>query len=78
VSDWVRQLFVAHGERVVVKVIDAASLEGLAKVVRYRVRRLPAVIVARETRFAGEVHAALDAARQDVDRRLAERQPAGA
>jgi len=44
-SDWVCALTEYYGGRVVVKVVDAASVEGFWKSLRYRVRRYPAVIV---------------------------------
>lgn len=44
-SDWVRALAEAYCGRVVVKVIDAASVEGVWKSLRHGVRRYPAVIV---------------------------------
>ncbi len=70
VSDWVRQLFRAYGEAVIVKIVDAASLEGLLKQVRYGMRRFPAVIVGREARLSGETDEVLAAARREIDRRL--------
>ncbi len=45
VSDWVRHLKDAFGDRVSVRVIDAASFDGLWKSLRHRVRRYPAVIL---------------------------------
>jgi hypothetical protein len=44
-SDWVHDLAYRYGDRIHVRVIDAASLEGFWKSLRYRVRRYPAVIV---------------------------------
>lgn len=44
-SDWVRAVTDYYCGRVVVKVIDAASVEGFWKSLRYGVRRYPAVIV---------------------------------
>ncbi|HEX9116564.1 MAG TPA: DUF1525 domain-containing protein [Anaerolineae bacterium] len=70
VSDWVRDLFARQGDRVVVKVIDAASLEGVVKSLRYGVRRFPAIIVGREARFSGEAADALQGAAAEVDRRV--------
>jgi hypothetical protein len=70
VSDWVRDVFRRHCDAVVVKVIDAASLEGVAKSVRYHVRRFPAVIIGREARFSGEIDHTLQDAAAEVDRRL--------
>ncbi len=44
-SDWVRAVTDYYCGRVVVKVIDAASVEGFWKSLRHGVRRYPAVIV---------------------------------
>jgi hypothetical protein len=44
-SDWVLNSVERYGGRVVFKVIDAASMEGLLRSVRYGVRKYPAVIV---------------------------------
>jgi hypothetical protein len=52
-SDWVRGLFQVHDARVVVKVIDAASVEGVFRSLRYGMRRFPAVIVDGKARFQG-------------------------
>ena len=53
ISDWVQEIFRVHCDRVMVKVIDAASLEGFYKSIKYNVRRYPAVIVDKKTRFTG-------------------------
>jgi hypothetical protein len=63
VSDWVREIFRNYQERVVVKVIDAASAEGLWKSLRYGMRRYPVVIVDRKARFSRDE---LGAARQEL------------
>ena len=44
-SDWVLNSVERYGGRVTFKVIDAASMEGLLRSVRYGVRKNPAVIV---------------------------------
>jgi hypothetical protein len=50
VSNWVHRLLERHPGRVAVSVIDAASIEGVWKSLRHRVRHYPATIVAgRET-----------------------------
>lgn len=68
VSDWVRGLLQTHGDRVIVKVIDAASLEGVWKTARHGLRRYPAVIVAGQGRFSGTDFAPAEAA---IQRQLA-------
>ncbi len=52
-SDWVIDAVERYGGRVVFKVIDAASFEGLLKSVRYGVRRYPTVIVDGKERQTG-------------------------
>ena len=66
-SDWVREIFHLYSDRILVKVIDAASPEGLLKSLRYRVRRFPAVVVDRKARFSG---GALNDAGREIDRLL--------
>jgi hypothetical protein len=52
-SDWVANLVHTYGERVSVKVVDAASIEGFWKSLRYRVGTYPTFIVdGRKTRCA--------------------------
>ena len=53
VSDWVRHVFKVHCDRVSVKVIDAASLEGFWKTARHGLRRYPAVVVGGRATFSG-------------------------
>jgi hypothetical protein len=62
VSDWVRHLVKTYGDRVVIKVIDAASLEGVWKAARHGLRRYPAVFVAGQGRFSGTDFAPAEAA----------------
>ncbi len=44
-SDWAQQLLRAYGDRLVVKVVDAASLEGVVKTLRHGLRRYPAILI---------------------------------
>jgi hypothetical protein len=67
-SDWVRDLFRIHPTGVVVKVIDAASVEGVVRSLRYRMRRFPAVIVDGKARFHGTE--AFSQAAHEIDRLL--------
>jgi len=66
VSDWVRQLFKVYCDRVRVKVIDAASIEGFWKTLRHGLRRYPAVLVG-PAKFSGANFAAAEA---EIARRL--------
>lgn len=68
VSDWVREIFQKHCDRVVVKVIDAASVEGFYKSLKYGVRRYPAVIVNGKSRFVGSQR--LETAGREITRLL--------
>jgi hypothetical protein len=72
VSDWVKEIFKTYCDRIIVKVIDAASIEGVYKALRYNARRYPAIIVGRERRFTGI--GSLDAAAGEIARRLPDSQ----
>jgi hypothetical protein len=69
VSDWVKDLFRVHCDAVLLKVIDAASIEGLYKSLRYNARRYPAVIVAGRSLFLGTQM--LSAASEEIAHQLA-------
>ena len=75
VSDWVRDMFRVHCDNIVLKVIDAASIEGFIKSLKYNARRYPAVIVNGTSRFIGS-HM-LSSASEEIAHQLAG-QPAGA
>ncbi len=67
-SDWVLQAVERYGGRVVFKVIDATSFEGLLKSIRYGLRQYPAVIVAGKEKYVGKD---FGAAERLIDRQLA-------
>ncbi|MFH1186398.1 MAG: hypothetical protein V1755_15420 [Chloroflexota bacterium] len=67
-SDWVRSMFQLHCDRIAIKMVDAASIEGVFMSLRYRTRRFPAVIVDQRGRFAGRD--ALTRAADEIGRRL--------
>jgi hypothetical protein len=52
-SDWLHDLLHRHGDRIAIKLVDAASIEGVWKSLRYRLRRYPAVIVNRKEKRIG-------------------------
>jgi hypothetical protein len=58
-SDWARALTEYYCGRVVVKVIDAASVEGFWKSLRYQLRRYPVVIVEGKEKCAWTDRAAV-------------------
>lgn len=74
VSDWVREMFRVHCDAIVLKVIDAASMEGFYKSLKYNARRYPAVIVNGKSRFLGSQM--LSAASEEIVHQLTS-QPAG-
>ena len=67
VSDWAHHLLKAHCDQIMVKVIDATSVEGVWKSVRHGLGRYPAVIVGGQ-RFVGANFAAAEA---EIARQLA-------
>jgi hypothetical protein len=74
VSDWVREMFRIHCDNIVLKVIDAASIEGFYKALKYKARRYPAVIVDGRSKFIGSQM--LSAASDEIASQLAG-QPVG-
>ena len=62
ISEWVREAFDRYGDRLSVKVVDAASIEGLIKAIRYRSGHFPAFIVNGQERVRGFDRERLDAA----------------
>ena len=75
VSDWVQELFRKHCDAILLKVIDAASIEGVYKSLKYSARRYPAIIVGGQSRFLGTQM--LSAASEEIAHQLAS-QPMGA
>jgi hypothetical protein len=59
-SDWVHRLLERHGQKVRVRVVDAASIEGFIRSLRHRVLRYPAVIVDGSEKRIGNEFEALD------------------
>jgi hypothetical protein len=72
-SDWIHRLLERHGPRIRVKVVDAASIEGVVESVRHRVGRYPAVILGGTEKRSGSDFDALD---RVIDARLAGPRPA--
>lgn len=69
VSDWVREMFRVHCDNILIKVIDAASIEGFYKSLKYRARQYPAVIVNQTSRYLGT--GKLSAASDEIAHQLA-------
>ena len=70
VSNWVKEMFRIHCDAIVLKVIDAASIEGFYKSLKYNARRYPAVIVNGKSRFIGSQM--LSAASEEISHQLAD------
>jgi hypothetical protein len=68
VAEWIHRLLDRHGRRIDVRVIDAASLQGVWKSLRFGTRSYPAVVVAGEDRYIGPD---LPLAEVEIERRLA-------
>jgi hypothetical protein len=62
ISDWALDATRRYGQRLQVKVVDVASVEGVFKAVRHRARRFPAFIVDGQRRIVGFDRGQLDAA----------------
>jgi hypothetical protein len=62
IADWVFDAVARYGGRLSIKPVDAVSLEGVWKSLRYRVRRFPAFLFADGERVIGFDRARLDAA----------------
>ncbi len=45
VARWAAELRACYGDRISFRVVDVASLEGFAKVLRHRLRRFPAFLI---------------------------------
>ncbi len=70
VSNWVKEMFRVHCDAILLKVIDAASIEGFYKSLKYNARRYPAIIIDGRSRFMGSER--LSAASEEISHRLAE------
>jgi hypothetical protein len=62
-------MFRVHCDNILLKVIDAASIEGFFKSLKYNARRYPAVIVNGQSRFIGSQR--LPAASEEIAHQLA-------
>jgi hypothetical protein len=62
ISDWAARAHQQYAQRLQVKVVDVASIEGVIKAIRHRVPRFPAFIVDGHERIIGFDRERLDAA----------------
>lgn len=68
ISDWVRDMCKQYDRRLLVKVIDAASIEGFLKSFRHGVHRYPAIIINGKARSSDR---ALKEAAREIETLLA-------
>ncbi|HLH26794.1 MAG TPA: hypothetical protein VK066_30075 [Chloroflexota bacterium] len=66
-ADWVGGVVARHADRVRVRIVDAASPEGVYKSLRYRSRQFPVFVIGGVVWREGADYAALD---QEIDRRV--------
>lgn len=59
-SDWVMKLSRTYCDRIVIRIINVATIEGMAKSLWHRARRYPAVIVGGKEKFTGGDFSAAD------------------
>jgi hypothetical protein len=62
ISEWVGRAHQRYGDRLEVKLVDVASIEGVFKAIRHRARRFPAFVVGGRERIVGFDPDLLDAA----------------
>jgi hypothetical protein len=67
-SDWVREIIAVYGDRVALRVIDAVSMEGWFKSVRYGVHKYPAVVIDGKEKI---IDGCFEGATALIDRKLA-------
>jgi hypothetical protein len=73
-SEWVHNLHERHGPMVAIRVIDAASLQGVWTSWRHGVRSYPAVIVGGREKWVGQDYRELDPV---IDRMVADEMSKG-
>jgi len=61
-TEWVYDLAGRYGDRLLIKVIDPQSPEGLLKSLRYRVRSYPTFVIKGKTKVVGWQREQLEAA----------------
>ena len=64
-SGWIRELSQKYGPKILIKVIDGQSFQGVIKSIRYWVHRYPTFIINNEKKYTGKDKARLDALLQE-------------
>ncbi len=60
-SDWIRELSRRYQEKILIRVIDAQSLQGVYESIRHRVFRYPAFIINQKKKYSGRDKIQLEA-----------------
>jgi hypothetical protein len=60
-SSWIKELSARYREKILIKVTDAQSLQGVVKSIRHRVFRYPTFIINSREKYTGKDKARLDA-----------------
>mgnify|MGYP001616804690 CR=1 FL=1 len=53
-SNWIRDLSRKYGQHILIKVIDAQSLQGFYKSIRYWVNKYPTFIINKKDKYTGK------------------------
>jgi hypothetical protein len=69
-SAWVERLAEHHPGQIRFKIVDAASLEGVYKTLRYHLRRFPAVVIGGQEKVVGDLDAGTEAVERHLRARL--------
>jgi hypothetical protein len=59
-SEWIKELSWKYRERILIKIIDAQSLQGVYESIRHRVFRYPAFIINQKKKYSGKDKLRLD------------------
>ncbi len=71
ISLWAANLLREYGDQLILRVIDATSMEGVAKSIQYHIEYYPSVIINRHKQFSEHD---LDLAGEEIARRVEEMQ----
>ena len=64
-SNWIRELAQKYREKILIKIIDVQSLQGVYKSLRHRVYQYPTFIINKKGKYTGKDKAWLDALLQE-------------
>jgi hypothetical protein len=67
-SGWIKELSQKYREKILIRITDAQSLQGVYKSIRYRAFRYPAFIINNRKKYAGKDKVQLDSLlRKELD-----------